>query len=82
MADLFRCDKCNSIHPKTGKRGRLLVQELGENDGMPHPALYNKKLELCDGCFAFFRKSMDEETKETLSFKEASDITSSTILMG
>ncbi len=74
--DLFRCDKCKTIHLKSAKKGRLIVQELGENDGMAHPALYNRKLELCFACFEGFKATMDQ-TAQRPTFEEASDITRS-----
>lgn len=82
MADLFRCDRCGAIHPKLGKKGRLIVQELGEADAMPHPSLYNRKLELCTGCFSHFKQMMDQHSQPVLSFAEASDITRSTAILG
>lgn len=80
MADLFRCDKCHHVLPKIGKKGRLIVQELGEGDGMPHPALYNRKLELCAGCFLHFQQLMDQHSSVVPSFGEASDITRSALI--
>lgn len=82
MADLFRCDRCGTIHPKLGKKGRLIVQELGEGDGMPHPSLYNRKLELCDGCFVHFQGVMNQHNRDMPTFTEASDITRSTSILG
>ena len=82
MADLFRCDKCLNIHPKLGKVGRLIVQELGENDGMPHPSLYNRKLELCKSCFVHFQGVMNQHIRDIPSFVEASDITRSALIGG
>ena len=72
--DLFCCDKCKLIAPKGAKRGRLIVQELGEGDGMAHPALYNRKLELCTGCFRVFKGRMDQTARRP-TFEEDSDIT-------
>lgn len=80
MADLFRCDKCHQILAKDGKKGRLIVQELGRADGMPHPALYNRKLELCDDCFLHFKQLMDRHSV-TPSFAEASDITKGAMIL-
>lgn len=74
--DLFRCDKCKTIMLKAAKKGRLIVQELGDNDGMAHPALYNRKLELCVNCFEGFRSMMDPIAPRP-TFEEASDITRS-----
>jgi hypothetical protein len=82
MADLFRCDKCSRVLSKMGKKGRLIVQELGEADGMPHPALYNRKLELCAGCFSDFQQLMDRHAHDVPTFGEASDITKSALIGG
>lgn len=76
--DLFRCDKCKTILFKSSKKGRLIVQELGENDGLAHPALYNRKLDLCLICFDGFRNMMDP-IAERPSFAEASDITKAAV---
>lgn len=75
MADLFRCDKCGGLGPKSSKAGRLIIQELGHADQMPHPALYNRKAEVCAICFCELRGSMDRHMPPRPSFEEASDIT-------
>lgn len=74
MADLFQCDKCGTIASKDGKRARLILQELGP-DGNPHPAHYNRKAEVCGGCFDNLKVMMNRAAPVKPSFAEASDIT-------
>lgn len=74
MADLFKCDKCGVVGPKMSKAGRLILQELGEADQMPHPSLYNRRAEVCAVCFEQLRMATDKHMPRP-TFVEASDIT-------
>jgi len=73
MADLFRCDKCGRIGRASEKKGRLIVQELG-SDGLAHPALYNRKAEVCEGCFTEVCRTMHDPSGKRPTLEESSAI--------
>lgn len=73
MADLFKCDKCHQIHKLDKKSGRLIIQELGP-DFLPHPSLYNRRVELCRTCFDNFCHLTQQSVEPRITFEEANAI--------